>query len=231
MNSLRDFLGRLDEVATLLRYVAPEIETDSPMFRSSRRPFSDSTFARSCMVLMVSYFEGFLKDLADEAFDTLIVERIPCSKVASQFRGYVLSDPLSKLRAGKSPRDDWEAMASVIQLSSVLASSRAVQEELVPRAALKRAVTSIEPQKINELFKVFGDENLKEGPMSQFGGKLRSLKNIRDNAVHGNEADLTPLSLQDVLVHTSILRDCAKSMAERMWFLLDSFRDVPMTNT
>lgn len=225
MTALGDFIGRLDEVDSLLRHVAPEVDTEAPINLEQRRPFSNSTLARSCTVLVVSYFEGFIKDLSDEALDNLIEYQLPCSRLESHFRGYVLADHLKNLREGRDPSQDWIAMQQIMETAAFMNSGRVIEEKFLPRTQIKRAVTSIEPKKINELFKVFGDTDLKKGPLSLYGERLRSLKNIRDNAVHGNEGDFDPLSLGDARGHMQLLKECASAMSERMDLLLSSLHD------
>ncbi|WP_345311389.1 MAE_28990/MAE_18760 family HEPN-like nuclease [Kocuria gwangalliensis] len=222
MTALNDFIGRLDEVDALLRHVAPEVDTHSPISHEKRRPFSNSTLARSCTVLIVSYFEGFIKDLSDESLDNLIENQLPCSRLESHFRGYVLADHLKNLREGRDPSRDWIAMQRVMETAAFMNSGRVIEERFLPRRQIKRAVTSIDPKKINELFKIFGDSDLNRGPLSRYGERLKSLKNIRDNAVHGNEGDFDPLSLGDALNYLELLKDCASAMSDRMDLLLSS---------
>lgn len=228
MGALEDFLTRINEVDALLKHVAPEANPEVELTGVSDRPFTDSTLARSCIILTVSYFEGYLKDLTDESFDTLISSRVSCSRVADHLRGYVLADHLEALRRGRGPSQDWEALAGLVSASVLLSSERPVTEQIMPRTQVKRAVTSIDPKKINELMRVLGDPNLNTNPISKHASNLKSLKNIRDNAVHGNESDLTPLALGDIVRYSEFLKACASDIGQHCDWLLTSL-GVPVT--
>ncbi|WP_313355678.1 HEPN domain-containing protein [Microbacterium sp.] len=219
MSALSDHLDRLNEVGVLLRHVAPEVEPDVEV-GADRRPFSDSTFARSCLVLSVSYFEGFLKDLSDEAFDAILASKIACDRLSTHLRGHAIGSHVHTLRQSEDPSAQWSALTALIEFGVQLNTGSSVSEAMIPREEVKRAVTSIEPQKINVLFRSLGDEDLNTGPMSVFGTRLNNLKRIRDNAVHGNEKDLEPLSLRDADDCVKLLRDCAHSMNNRTTALL-----------
>lgn len=220
MTALEDHLDRLAEVIVLLKHVAPEVNPEVQL-GSVRRPFSDSTLARSCLVLSVSYFEGFLKDLTDEAFDTVLSSKVACDRLSDHLRGRAISSHVQTLRKSENPSDNWRALSSLMEFGVGLRAGRPVTDEILPRDAVKRAVTSIEPRKINEFFLALGDKDLNHGPMSVFGEKLRSLKQVRDNAVHGNEADLAPLSLRDVVDCIDLLKQCAEAMNARSDALLE----------
>lgn len=223
MSAFEDFEARVNEVAGILKYLAPEadLEEDLKLPLIKRRPFSDSTLARSCTVLMVSYFEGFTKDLADDSFDLLLENEMNCSALNGHFRGHLLARHLNDLRAGRGPRKDWDSIAALLSITSKLSSADSIEEDLMPREQAKRVVTSIDPQKINELFRIFGDSDLSKNPISRYGERLKSLKTIRDNAVHGNENDVTPLSLQDAMRWGAMLVECAREMSEHMDALLE----------
>lgn len=220
MTALDDHLSRLAEVTVLLTHVAPEVDPQV-LPGATRRPFSDSTLARSCLVLSVSYFEGFLKDLTDEAFDTVLSSKVACERLSDHLRGRAISSHVQTLRRSENPSDNWRALSSLMEFGVGLRAGRPVTDDMLPRDEVKRAVTSIEPKKINEFFLALGDDDLNRGPMSVFGEKLRSLKQVRDNAVHGNEADLAPLSLLDVVECVDLLSRCARAMNARADALLE----------
>lgn len=224
MSAYDDFLERVNEVKSLMSHVAPEVAFSSsggsdagiPILKERRRPFTDSTLARSCTVLIVSYFEGFLKDLADDAFDALLEASVPSSKANEYFRGYLISAELDSIRTGRGVDKDWNAFSKIVDLTSEIKRGGRLEERLIPREQTKRAVTSIDPKKIRLLFEVFGETDFKTGPLSRHSGDLNSIRNTRNNCVHGNEGDLTPMSLGDAIACADSLTICANDLTVRL---------------
>lgn len=213
MSALNDFNARIIEVRGILDYVAPETTT---LTEAARRPFSDGTLARSCLVLGVSYFEGYLKDAVDECLDTLVLNQVPCSRVGEHIKGYIIREHLEVLRLRNEPDQLWRAVTTLQRFNSSLAGDEPILDTLVPRNAIKRAMTSIEPSNVNELLRTFGETDLNRGPVSRHGEMLKSVKRVRDMAVHGNESDLPVLSIKEVDERLSDLSRCAADLAARL---------------
>lgn len=221
MSAYSDFCGRVAEVDKLLDLVAPGWSPE----RQSEKPTVDAALpvgvlARSSLVLLVSYFEGFLKDLTDESFDRILDENIPCSGLPAAIRGQGVMQHVKRLRVSNDAAEIWGAVTELARVGTVFNADGPIDPLLLPREEVKREVTSIEPQKINLLLRAFADDELNKGPMSKHGQRLRGLKQIRDNAVHGNEQDLPPLGFADVNDARALLLLCARDLQERMDDLL-----------
>lgn len=227
MSALEDFNVRVGEIESLLDEISPGWWPSRQTPQDVGRPALSTpvrVVARASLVLLVSYFEGFLKDLTDEAFDEILDSRSPCNSLGSEFRGQVVASHVRVLRASERPADVWDALQALTRLGTLLSNSAPITAEMLPRQEVKRAVTSIEPKKINMLLKALNDDDLKAGPMSRHGARLLGLKQLRDNAVHGNESDLPPLGYGDVRDTLELLRACAEDMQARVETLLAAFR-------
>lgn len=224
MPALPDFLSRAEEVASLLDRVAPgwDPERLQPTGHTPMPPHDlAGVLSRSSIVLLVSYFEGFLKDLVDDSCDYLFTCRANGRQLSPHFRGYAMQGHVKTLRTTDDPGKLWESLQSLISLGSAYGSINPVPDSLLPREQLRRAITSIEPRKINNFLKALGDKGLEKGPMSSnLGQRLRSLKHVRDNAVHGNEQDLQPLGYKDVVDSLDLLKQVAGALDERVNDLL-----------
>lgn len=221
MNSLRDFLSRLDETGRLLDQVAPGWWPErSTSGAGTPDPLVAGQLSRATVVLLVSYFEGFLKDLADEAFDQLSGSSVPCYRLPEHLRGQLLLTHVRQLRSSSDPSEVWASVKSLVELGGALAGEGAASESMLPREETRRSMSSIDPVKINSLLKALGDVDLKAGPMSIYGERLKGLKQIRDNAVHGNERDLPPIAFGEVISAMDLLSSAAQALTDRVRELL-----------
>jgi len=224
MSALSDFEFRLTEVESLLDKVAPGW---SPMRESADKSVSSvsdlpvGALSRSSLVLIISYFEGFLKDLTDEVFDRILDDQVPCHRLPRALKGRAVMRHLELLRTSTDAGEVWGAVEQTGETWVALSGSGPVTAKLLPREETKRQVTSIEPSKINHLLRTLDDKDLRTGPMSKHAVRLRSLKQVRDNAVHGNERDLQPLGFADVSDALTLLRACAGDLSERVGQLVD----------
>lgn len=220
MTALDDFRARITEVEGLLDKVAPGWFPTRDQQGLADKELPVGTLSRSAIVLLVSYFEGFLKDLSDETFDRILDAALPCDRLPTSMRGYAVMAHVRTLRSSVDASDVWDAVSALATLAGFLLGSQAVTSDLLPRDETKREVTSIDPQKINMLLRVLDDDDLNRGPMSRYAERLRGLKQIRDNAVHGNEGDLPPLAFGNVIEAIELLRSCADELSSRVDELL-----------
>jgi hypothetical protein len=223
MTALDDFLARIEGVKDLLDRVAPGWSPERDLSASVKPPVLvlAGELSRSALVLCVSYFEGFLKDLSDEAFDALLNSEITCAEIPAHLKGQAVMVHVRKLRESLDPVAIWESVARLGELGMALSGEGPVTSDLLAPEQMKRELTSIDPKKINLLLKALGDQDLNRGPMSRFGDRLNSLKMIRDAAVHGNEQDLPPLAYGNVLEAMELTIECAEALSARVVFLLE----------
>jgi hypothetical protein len=106
-------------------------------------------------------------------------------------------------------------------VGQALNSADVVTADVLAREETKRELTSIDPTNINEVLRALGDQDLRRGPVSKYAQRLRGLKQIRDNAVHGNELDLPVLGFADVSTYTELVIDCAKDLHDRVTALTE----------
>lgn len=219
MSAFADFQGRAEEVALLLDRVAPGWSPDR-LDENAPTPQTPhdiaNVLARASVVLLTSYFEGFLKDLTDEALDAVAVAGRPARALSQHLRGRALESHIKTLRTTSDPGALWECLDQLVTLGFAFRSGAAVDEALLPREEIKRSISSIEPQKINELLRALGDSDLNHGPMSVFGERLRGLKSVRDNAVHGNERDVPMLGYSDVVTYLDLLLKAGAALQQRV---------------
>lgn len=223
MSAYDDFRGRTDEVAVLLDRVAPGWSPE----RLSEGDLAPETphelanvLARSSIVLLTSYFEGFLKDLTDEALDAVAIAATPARALSGHLKGRALESNVKMLRNTSDPTDLWQCLDQLITMGITFRSGAAIPEALLPRDEIKRSITSIDPGKINELLRALGDSDLNRGPMSVFGQRLSGLKAVRDSAVHGNERDVPRFGYSDVVTYLDLLLNAAFALQERVDSLL-----------
>jgi RiboL-PSP-HEPN len=222
VTALDDFQARVEGIYVLLDRVAPGWDPERRPDQSVSTDVPVGELARSGIVLSVSYFEGFLKDLVDEAFDVLLASKVSCEKLPSRLKGRALLTHVRRLRESRNPEEIWDAAVLVGSLGQALNSASAVTADLLARDETKRDLTSIDPVNINAVLRAFGDQELNRGPMSIYGQQLRGLKQIRDNAVHGNEQDLPALGFADVATYCRLVLLCAEALYARMTDLVDS---------
>lgn len=221
-SSVDDLVERVAELERLLDALVPgwdpDRETNTPF--ESPPPERVGVACRSALVLLVSYFEGFLKDLVDEGYDALATSGVPSARLPGRIRGHIISQHVSVLRNEADAGRIWEATAAIAALGKQLQSDGPIDPALLPRSQTRREVSSIEPKKINMILRAFGDSDLNRGPISAFSVRLQHLKELRDNAVHGNERDLPLLGVSDVRDARDLVLGCARALDSRMSGLL-----------
>jgi hypothetical protein len=221
LSAVEEFGRRLDSVIDLLDQVAPGWSPRLGQSGSAAAPLLRvGELSRAALVLTVSYFEGFLKDLVDEALDDMVSRRLPCVAVPALLQGQAVMSHVAKLRSSSHAEEVWEAVNGLIEIRRLIDMGEPVQDRILARDEIKRGITSIDPKNVNAFLKALGDSNLNRGVMSQYAARLNGLKQIRDNAVHGNEMDLPPLGFADVESCLILVRSCAEDLGHRVVELL-----------
>jgi hypothetical protein len=223
-SAFSDFEERARQVEELLDVLVPGWDPERASCESfrSESPERVGVSCRSALVLLVSYFEGFLKDLIDVGYDTIAESGVSGSQLPSRVRGHIISKHVNALRRETDAAKIWEASSAIAFLGGALRSDEVIDASLLPREQTRREVTSIDPGRINRILQAFGEDDLNRGPMSRYGERMRALKSLRDNAVHGNEGDLPSLGSQDIREARDLLRDCARELDDRVDGLLGS---------
>lgn len=219
MSALDDFFERAEEVCDLLDHIAPgwwpeRLAPEAPVPATPHQ--MSSVLSRSSIVLITSYFEGFLKDLCDEAFDSIAAASVNAGHLSDHLRGHAMLKHIHTLRTTEDPAALWACVQQMIAIGGAFASGQPVHSDFLPRDELKRAISSIDPKKINELLRTLGDDDLNRGPMSVFGQRLKGLKQVRDNAVHGNEQEVPSLGYADISNNLTLLCDAALALQRRV---------------
>lgn len=223
MKAAEGFRTRLEDVELLMDTLVPPWRHDSSAPMPPRNQIAVA--CRSAIVLMVSYFEGYLKELIDEACDEICDREISGLRLPDALRGHIVEQYVAVLRAGGEASNVWRASEELTRVTLALRRDRPVSEELVPREALKRLVTSIDPKNLNAMLKAFGASrnDLTKGTISAHGEKLRALKRVRDNAVHSNESDLPNLGTEDVREYLHLLAEVAMGLGQQLDDVLARF--------
>lgn len=227
VTALDDFKGRIEGIYKLLDGAAPGWDPVRQPGLSVSTDLPVGELSRSAIVLSVSYFEGFLKDMIDEAFDRLLFANVTCDRLPTRLKGRALMTHVRRLRDSYKPEEIWESAVMVGSMGQALNSSVVVTSDLLARDETKRELTSIDPTKINEVLRAFGDEDLSQGPVSRYGQQLKGLKQIRDNAVHGNEQDLPALGFADISTYSQLVLACAGELDMRMTTLIRTVCPTP----
>jgi hypothetical protein len=228
IESLSEFMDSLREIDLLLS-VEPSrsVESGLPRGKQSGRELSNA-ITRSCMVMLVAHFEGFVKSALSELVHEICAAKPPTSRIPDPLLELMTRGRIEEIFGTSGPDRIHRTRKLFTSYAQLWDDGRVIDPRLLSDKILMRQFTNARPEVIQAVFALLdiadamaeietsvntaiasrGDE----ATTIRVDFKLKEIVERRNSIAHGDRDEMpTPLEVENYKV---FLSDVARAIAE-----------------
>ncbi|MEU4068422.1 MAE_28990/MAE_18760 family HEPN-like nuclease [Streptomyces wedmorensis] len=230
LDSLSEFRDSLKEVETLLA-LNPARPLNKSASVSSQERETANAITRSCTVMLVSHFEGFVKSGLTELIDEICRAKPPARRLPEGLLELHTRERIQEIFGTEGPERITRTRRLFATYSSLWEEDRSINPQVLSAKILARQFTSAKPEVLSSVFSLLGVSDIMDELDTRVNQaivnrgdqatsvrvhiKLTEIVDRRNKISHGDRNEKpTPVEVESYMTFLTDVADCLASVLE-----------------
>ena len=231
LESLEEFRDSLREVETLLS-LNPHESLDGGIHSNSASRDLANAITRSCTVMLVAHFEGFVKSGLTELIDEICLAKPPARRVPEALLELHTRERIQEIFGTEGPERIQRTRRLFALYAPLWDDDRAINPQILSAKILARQFTSAKPEVLVEVFSLLGVNDLsgqlddqvnrasagrgESGSSIKVSLKLTEIVERRNKIAHGDKNEKpTSTEVKGYMEFLQDVADCLSGILEK----------------
>lgn len=232
--SFSDFLESLREVDMLLAMAPREPARDGGAANQARERNLMNALTRSCVVMLVASFEGFIKSVLTDLIDAICQAKPPARRIPDALLELHTRERIEEIFGTEGPNRIYRTRRLFTTYAQLWDENHSINPNLLSAKILTRQFTNARPEVIESVFSLLGVEDVlsridahvnqviasrgDQATSVKTETKLAEIVERRNRVAHGDRSELlTPIEVENYKVFlTDVAEMIDKIIQERI---------------
>lgn len=226
-SSFSDFIESLREVDTLLAITPKEPLSSGKAADQARERDITNALTRSCIVMLVAHFEGFIKSALTELIDSICQAKPPARRIPDALLELHTRERIEEIFGTNGPERISRTRRLFTTYAELWDENHSINPNLLSAKILARQLTNAKPEVLETVFSLLGvkdivvqiDAHVNQAISSRGDQatrvktdiKLTEIVDRRNNVAHGDKTE--KLTTMEVENYKTFLTDVAEKIA------------------
>lgn len=227
LDSYSDFIGSLQEVDTLLSIASRDpLNEKRPGNPTLERDLTNAV-TRSCIVMLVAHFEGFVKSALTELIDAICQAKPPARRIPDALLELHTRGRINEIFGTEGPTRINRTRALFTKYAQLWDEDHSINPDIISSKILAREFTNAKPEVLSKVFSLLDVTDIiqqinmhvnnaiasrgDDATTVKADVKLTEIVSKRNNVAHGDKGEkLTPVEIENYKI---FLTDVAEKIS------------------